>query len=52
MACRLGSERHACRLLPVRSRFPGLVANRLIDEVQGVNRVTYDIASEPPGALK
>jgi len=29
--------------------FLGRVANRIINEVRGINRVTYDITSKPPG---
>lgn len=32
--------------------FFGRVANRFINEVRGVNRVTYDITSKPPGTTE
>ena len=32
--------------------FLGRVANRIINEVKGVNRVTYDITSKPPGTIE
>ncbi len=32
--------------------FLGRVANRLINEVRGINRVTYDITSKPPGTIE
>jgi GMP synthase (glutamine-hydrolysing) len=40
-----------CRLLyyPFEHAFLGRVANRIINEVRGINRVTYDITSKPPG---
>ncbi|MDQ7080171.1 MAG: hypothetical protein Q9M41_05830, partial [Paracoccaceae bacterium] len=27
-------------------------ANRIIGEVRGINRVTYDITSKPPGTIE
>jgi GMP synthase (glutamine-hydrolysing) len=30
----------------------GRVANRIINEVRGVNRVVYDISSKPPGTIE
>jgi len=32
--------------------FLGRVANRIINEVSGVNRVTYDISSKPPATIE
>ena len=32
--------------------FLGRVANRIINEVKGVNRVTYDATSKPPGTIE
>jgi GMP synthase (glutamine-hydrolysing) len=32
--------------------FLGRVANRIIDEVRAINRVTYDIKSKPPGTIE
>ena len=28
------------------------MATRIINEVKGINRVTYDITSKPPGAIE
>jgi GMP synthase (glutamine-hydrolysing) len=30
----------------------GRIANRIINEVRGINRVTYDITSKPPGTIE
>lgn len=32
--------------------FLGQTANRIINEVRGINRVTYDITSKPPGTIE
>jgi len=32
--------------------FLGRVSNRIINEVKGINRVTYDITSKPPGTIE
>src|ERR1700741_404830 len=37
---------------PFDPAFLGPVANRIINEVRGVNRVTYDITSKPPGTIE
>jgi len=33
-------------------KFLGRVANRIINEVRGINRVVYDITSKPPGTIE
>lgn len=64
----MGDERtyeHVCALRAVTSvdgmtadfypfdmRFLGRVATRIINEVRGLNRVTYDITSKPPGTIE
>src|SRR6266852_3503107 len=37
---------------PFEHAFLGRVANRIINEVRGINRVTYDITSKPPGTIE
>jgi GMP synthase (glutamine-hydrolysing) len=32
--------------------FLGRVSNRIINEVRGINRVTYDVTSKPPGTIE
>ncbi len=37
---------------PFDAAFIGRVANRIINEVKGINRVVYDITSKPPGTIE
>lgn len=37
---------------PYDMEFLGRVATRIINEVKGINRVTYDITSKPPGTIE
>jgi len=37
---------------PFDMRFLGRVATRIINEVKGINRVTYDVTSKPPGTIE
>jgi GMP synthase (glutamine-hydrolysing) len=37
---------------PYDMTFLGRVATRIINEVKGVNRVTYDVTSKPPGTIE
>jgi GMP synthase (glutamine-hydrolysing) len=37
---------------PFTHEFLGETATRIINEVQGVNRITYDITSKPPGTIE
>ncbi len=37
---------------PAPSEFLKKVANRIVNEVKGINRVTYDLTSKPPGTIE
>ena len=37
---------------PFEMEFLGRVATRIINQVKGINRVTYDITSKPPGTIE
>jgi GMP synthase (glutamine-hydrolysing) len=37
---------------PFDHAFLGETARRIINEVAGINRVTYDITSKPPGTIE
>ncbi|MBV9078583.1 MAG: glutamine-hydrolyzing GMP synthase [Methylobacteriaceae bacterium] len=37
---------------PFEMAFLGRVANRIVNEVRGINRVTYDVTSKPPGTIE
>ena len=37
---------------PFDHEFLGRVASRIVNEVRGINRVTYDITSKPPGTIE
>lgn len=37
---------------PFSHKFLGETATRIINEVEGINRVTYDITSKPPGTIE
>jgi GMP synthase (glutamine-hydrolysing) len=56
MACALravtSTDGMTAEFYPFDMGFLGRVANRIVNEVRGVNRVTYDITSKPPGTIE
>nr|WP_314070478.1 glutamine-hydrolyzing GMP synthase [uncultured Roseococcus sp.] len=56
MACALravtSTDGMTAEFYPYDMGFLGRVANRIVNEVRGVNRVTYDITSKPPGTIE
>jgi len=56
MACALravtSTDGMTAEFYPFDMAFLGRVANRIVNEVRGVNRVTYDITSKPPGTIE
>ncbi len=39
-------------IVPFEPAFLARVANRIVNEVRGINRVTYDVTSKPPGTIE
>jgi len=39
-------------VFPFETSFLARVATRIVNEVQGINRVTYDVTSKPPGTIE
>ncbi len=56
MACALravtSTDGMTADVYPFDMGFLARVANRIVNEVRGVNRVTYDITSKPPGTIE
>ena len=56
MACALravtSTDGMTADVYPFDPGFLARVANRIVNEVRGINRVTYDITSKPPGTIE
>ncbi|MBV1797635.1 glutamine-hydrolyzing GMP synthase [Siccirubricoccus sp. G192] len=56
MACALravtSTDGMTADVYPFDMGFLSRVANRIVNEVRGINRVTYDITSKPPGTIE
>ena len=56
MACALravtSTDGMTADVYPFDMGFLARVANRIVNEVRGVNRVTYDVTSKPPGTIE
>jgi len=56
MACALravtSTDGMTADVYPFDMAFLTRVAGRIVDEVQGINRVTYDVTSKPPGTIE
>ncbi len=56
MACALravtSTDGMTAEFYPFDMAFLGRVASRIVNEVRGVNRVTYDVTSKPPGTIE
>ena len=47
-----GTDGMTADVYPFEMAFLTRVANRIVNEVRGINRVTYDITSKPPGTIE
>ena len=56
MACALravtSTDGMTAEIYPFEMAFLSRVSNRIVNEVRGINRVTYDITSKPPGTIE
>ena len=56
MACALravtSTDGMTADMYPFEMSFLARVSNRIVNEVRGINRVTYDITSKPPGTIE
>jgi GMP synthase (glutamine-hydrolysing) len=56
MACALravtSTDGMTADMYPFEMSFLSRVSNRIVNEVRGINRVTYDITSKPPGTIE
>ena len=48
----IGAPRRTADFYHFDMEFLGRVANRIVNEVRGINRVVYDVTSKPPGTIE
>ena len=52
LTMRVATRDRNADIYPFDASFLSAVATRIINEVEGINRVAYDITSKPPGTIE